>query len=52
MQLISYVEAGNIINLKINSEDGQPHTFATNKDFVIALLIECIKGLFPNLNKV
>ena len=30
----------------------EPHTFPSNKDFVINVLIDCIKSLFPNLNKV
>jgi hypothetical protein len=41
-----------IIQSPINKEDGAPHGFPTNKDFVISLLIDCIKALFPNLNKV
>ena len=41
-----------IIQGPINKEDGTPHGFPTNKDFVISLLIDCIKALFPNLNKV
>ena len=28
------------------------HQYASNKDFVIALLIDSINALFPNLNKV
>ena len=41
-----------IIQGPINKEDGTPHGFPSNKDFVISLLIDCIKTLFPNLNKV
>jgi hypothetical protein len=37
---------------KINADNGEPHTLPTNKDFVVALLIDCINALFPNLNKV
>ena len=51
-QLICSVEADGIILANLNQENGSPHTYATNKEFVIALLIDCIKNLFPNLNKV
>ena len=32
--------------------NGNPHQFNSNKEFVIALLIDCISTLFPYLNKV
>jgi exportin-1 len=51
-QLIGCVEVEGIVRVKLNSDAGQPHAYATNKEFVIVLLIECIKSLFPNLNKV
>ena len=40
------------VKAKINGENALPHSYQTNKDFVINLLISCIKDLFPNLNKV
>jgi exportin-1 len=51
-QMICAVESGTIILGPINKEDGTPHQYGTNKEFVINLLIDCIKTLFPNLNKV
>jgi len=50
--MICAVESGTIILGPINQQDGTPHQFGTNKEFVITLLIDCIKTLFPNLNKV
>lgn len=49
--MIQTVE-NNLIFGNLNQDNGQPHQMATNKDFVIALLIDCISSLFPNLNKV
>lgn len=37
---------------KINDDSGNPHSFNSNKEFVVNLLIDCIRTLFPNLNKV
>jgi exportin-1 len=51
-QMICAVESGSIIQGPINQENGTPHQYPSNKDFVINLLIECIKALFANLNKV
>ena len=50
--MICAVEFGTIIQGPINQDNGQPHQFGSNKEFVIALLIDCIKTLFQNLNKV
>lgn len=49
--MIQVVDQG-LITVPINGDNGAPHTFPSNKDYVINLLIECIKNLFPNLNKV
>lgn len=38
--------------LSVDPNSGQQHSFNSNKDFVIALLIDCISTLFPNLNRV
>lgn len=51
-QLICAVENGQIIQGPINKEDGTPHQYSNNKEFVINLLIQCIKEMFPNLNNV
>ena len=51
-QMIQVVQNNVVIFAKINKDDGQPHQFTDNKEFVVNLLIECINTLFPNLNKV
>lgn len=51
-QLLCCVEQDGIILAKLNQDNGQPHGYNTNKEFVVALLIDCINSLFPNLNKV
>lgn len=52
MQMIMCVENEGIILAKINQDNGTPHQYNTNKEFIVSLLIDCIKSLFPNLNKV
>ncbi len=41
-----------VIQSKLNDSNGSQHSYATNREFVINLIIESIKSLFPNLNKV
>jgi exportin-1 len=48
-QLLQVIESNVIID-PITASNGQPHTYPTNKDYVVELLIESIKNLFPNLN--
>jgi len=50
-QMLQAVDS-DLIKTNLNDTTGAAHQFASNKDFVINLLIECINSLFPNLNKV
>ena len=38
--------------VKINNDQGQPHTQASNKDYVCHFLAESLLGQFGNLNRV
>lgn len=46
------MEVDGLINQPLKGADGNVHGLATNKEYVISLLIESINLLFPNLNKV
>lgn len=50
-QLIQAIETNGLITQPIHM-NSQPHTYPSNKAFVIELLINTILELFPNLNKM
>ena len=50
-QLITVIETQGLVNQPIQM-NSQPHTYNSNKAFVIDLLINVIMELFPNLNKM
>jgi exportin-1 len=49
-QLVKLAE-NNMILQPIQMADGQPHTFNSNREAVIELLISSIMEMFPNLNR-
>jgi exportin-1 len=50
-QLIQVIES-NTINQPLNQFDNTPHTYPSNKEYVIDLIVNCIMNIFPNLNNV
>jgi hypothetical protein len=50
-QLIQVIEQ-NLVGQRMNTFNGSPHAYASNKEYAIVLITDCVLNLFPNLNKV